>query len=260
MSSLPSPKDRFSALFAGEPALSAWLASPDPFTQEAFLRADYDLVMLDMQHGLLDRSDVRDAITRAYGFGKGAFVRVPVSGFGAASWALDMGARGVIMPMVESADDARNFVKHMKYPPLGLRSFGPSRAAPLAKDGEVDAYVETANTETFAFAMIETRTALDALDEIAAIDGVDGLFVGPSDLSIALSDDSRPDVDGNRLKDAMQRVVEAAEKHGKVAAAYAGDAAHANTYWSRGFDYVGISVDLKVIAAAAQALAKEAKG
>lgn len=259
MSPQQTPRERFKALFGGEPALSAWLASPDPFTQEAFLRADYDLVMLDMQHGLLERSDVRDAITRSYGFQKGALVRVPVSGFGTASWVLDMGALGVVMPMIESAEDARNFVKHMKYPPLGLRSYAPVRAAPLAKNGDVDAYVETANVETFAFAMIETRTALDALDEIAAIDGIDGLFVGPSDLSIALSDDSRVDVDGDPLKEAMAGVQEAAKANGKVAATYAGDAAHAKDYFNRGYDYVGISMDVKVIAAAAQALAVETK-
>ncbi|EAU40741.1 probable hydroxyacid aldolase protein [Fulvimarina pelagi HTCC2506] len=260
MSSHSSPKDRFLAMAGSKSVLSAWLASPDPFTQEAFLKADYDFVVLDMQHGLLDRADVRDAITRCYAFGKGAFVRVPVSGFGNASWVLDMGAQGVIMPMIESAEDARVFVKHMKYPPLGLRSYAPIRAAPLAKGGDVDAYVETANSETFAFAMIETRTALDALDEIAAIDGIDGLFVGPADLSIALSDDSRVDIDGERLKDAMRRVAEAAERHGKVAAAYAGDAAHASAYWCRGYDYVGISMDLKIVAEAAELLAKEAKG
>ncbi|MEN3791884.1 aldolase/citrate lyase family protein [Fulvimarina sp. MAC3] len=260
MRSSSSPKERFSALVADRPALSAWLASPDPFTQEAFLGADYDLVTLDMQHGLLDRGDVRDAITRSYGFGKGAIVRVPVSAFGTASWVLDMGARGVIMPMIETAEDARDFVKHMKYPPLGLRSYAPMRAAPLAKNGDVDAYVETANAETFAFAMIETRTALDALDEIAAIDGIDGLFVGPSDLSIALSDDSRVDIEGDRLRDAMDKVCEAASRNGKVAAAYAGDAGHAKDYWSRGYDYVGISADLKVIAMGAQALARDAKG
>lgn len=219
-----------------DPATSAWLASPDPFTQEAFLRAGFDLVTFDMQHGLIDKSDVRDGITRAYGFAKPAIVRVPVGDPGLASWVLDMGASGVVMPMIESADEARDFVKHVKYPPLGLRSYGPIRAAPLAKEGDTAAYVASANAETYAFGMIETRNAMDALDEIAAIEGLDGLFVGPADLSIALSDDAKPDLDGTRLNDAMKRIVKACQKNGKVAACYAPTPDQALRYASLGCD------------------------
>ncbi|RFC65148.1 2,4-dihydroxyhept-2-ene-1,7-dioic acid aldolase [Fulvimarina endophytica] len=244
----------------GETAMSAWLGSPDPFTQEAFFRADFDIVTLDMQHGLIDQSDVRDAITRAHGFGRQVVVRVPVDAFALASWVLDMGAGGIIAPMIETADEARAFVRHAKYPPLGLRSFGPIRAALLSADGDAGAYVAKANTETFAFAMIETRRALDAIDEIAGIEGLDGLFVGPSDLSIALSDDGRADLEGARLKTAMADIVAACSRHGKIAACYATNPGQARLYSGFGFSYVCVGSDLKVIADGTAQLASDLRG
>ncbi|MDY8110055.1 aldolase/citrate lyase family protein [Fulvimarina sp. 2208YS6-2-32] len=239
------------------PAISAWLSSPDPFTQEAFLSAGFDLVTFDMQHGMLDKGDVRDGITRAYAFAKPALVRVPVGAYDHVSWALDMGASGIIMPMIETADEARAFVKHAKYPPLGLRSYGPIRAAPLARGGDTPAYVAAANAETFAFGMIETGRAMDALDEIAGIEGLDGLFVGPADLSIALSDDARVDLDGPRLEAAMQRIAEACRKNGRIAACYAPTPAYARRFADMGFSCVCAGLDVTIIAEGAKRFAAD---
>ena len=118
--------------------------------------------------------------------GKPTIVRVPVGEFALASRLLDAGASGILAPMINSGEDARRLVEFVKFPPLGQRSWGPRAALTLSGlDGP--AYLKAANAMTQAIAMIETRAALDALDEILGVEGVDGVFVGPSDLSIALS-------------------------------------------------------------------------
>lgn len=245
---------------AGRVALSSWLSSPHPLVHEAFHRAGFDLATIDMQHGVQGRAEVRDAISLSVQCNMPVVVRVPVADLALASWALDMGACGIIMPMIETVDDAKAFVKAVKYPPVGLRSFGPTRATVLLGGGDMLGYVDSANKETLAFGMIETRTALEAIDEIAAIDGLDGLFVGPSDLSIAISDDHKVDPRGERNEAAMVTIVEAANRAGKIPAIYAKTTEDARHYAGVGFRYICVSSDLGVIAEGAKRVVTEARG
>ena len=173
-------------LAANGEALCAWVTVNEPAVAEWLAREAFDAVALDMQHGAIDFDGAMRSILSVALAGKPTIVRVPVGEFALASQLLDAGACGILAPMINSGDDARRLVEFVKYPPLGQRSWGPRTALPLS-GLDATAYLNAANAMTQAIAMIETRAALDALDDILAVDGVDGVFVGPSDLSIALS-------------------------------------------------------------------------
>ena len=144
--------------------------------------------------------------------GAAPIVRIPVGGFAVASRVLDLGAEGVIAPMINTAADALAFVSVAKYPPVGERSWGPQRAMTLAGMGDMKAYLHEANALTVTFAMIETRTAIDNLDAIAATAGIDALFVGPSDLSIALTDGAEVEPHSALVERELDRIVAAAQQ------------------------------------------------
>ena len=136
-----------------------------------------------------------------------------------ASRVLDFGAEGVIAPMINTVADARAFVGAAKFPPLGERSWGPQRAMTLAGIADPKTYLRDANDNVVTLAMIETRTAMDNLDAIAATPGIDVLFVGPSDLSIALTDGRELDPHSAEVEAAIEKIVAAASKAGKIAGA-----------------------------------------
>ncbi|KAB0680886.1 HpcH/HpaI aldolase family protein [Aureimonas leprariae] len=249
---LPSLRD---ALGSGL-VVSGWSSLIDPLVHEALLRAPFDAIMLDMQHGLHDLKSVSQAVAVAGALGKPAIVRVPVDDRATVSRALDLGASAVIMPMIETVEDARRFVSVAKYPPLGLRSYGPARALDVhGYDSPAD-YAASANRETLSFAMIETRAALDDLEAILAIDGLDGVFVGPSDLSIALAGDGTRNPESAECVAAIERVAKVAELAGKIAAIYAASVGEARRYRDFGYRLVCVSSDIAMLKAAAVDIAK----
>ncbi|MEF2550588.1 aldolase/citrate lyase family protein [Aurantimonas sp. A2-1-M11] len=240
--------------------LSSWLGIPEPLVHEAFLRADFDAATFDVQHGLLDVASLRDGIERAVLLGRPALVRLPIEDRSLAARCLDFGATGLIMPMIETAEDARAFVSVVKYPPTGLRSYGPTRAAQLHGYDDRNAYVPEARTETLAFAMIETSAALDNLPEILAIDGLDGVFVGPSDLSIALSGNGTLDPRSETTESAIRQIAASAASADKIAAIYAATPQDVQRYRGYGYRLACVGSDFGVLAAGAAALAKAAAG
>ena len=135
--------------------------------------------------------------------------------------------------MINSAKDAERFAEHLKFPPLGRRSWGPRAALALSGLSATD-YLKTANAFTLAIAMVETSEALDAVDEIIAVDGVDGVFVGPGDLSIALSHGPILDTSSSSVNKALDRIVASAKARGKFAGLYCPDGARANMRASEG--------------------------
>src|ERR1700761_4746117 len=171
----PSPLLALAARLAeGATVRTAWVGQ-DPHAASVLAKLDFDAVTFDLQHSRLDLADAVLGIALAGAAGKPAVVRIPVSEFQTASRLLDAGAAGIIAPMINSADEARALVRYCKYPPLGERSFGAYAA--LAMSGlDRLAYLAEANRFVRVFAMIETREALAALDEILAVDGIDGVF------------------------------------------------------------------------------------
>lgn len=217
--------------------ISAWIGIPDPLLANHLAQEAFDAVVLDMQHGMWDMGSASNAVGQVRLAGKPALARIPVGDFASASRLLDAGASGVIAPMVNSAEDARGLVKATKYPPLGERSWGPSLA--LNYMGlSADAYLETANSLTVAIAMIETRTALDAIDAILAVEGIDGIFIGPADLSIALSNGAHVAPDTSEVDRVMSHAISRCRAHGKFAGAFGGDGQRAGQLLRLGFDLV----------------------
>jgi 4-hydroxy-2-oxoheptanedioate aldolase len=239
------------ALRAGG-VFSAWISLNEMGVAETLAREGFDTVVLDMQHGGVDFVGAARAIQAVALAGKPAIVRVGIGDFACASRVADAGAAGVIAPMINSVEDARRFADYMKFPPLGRRSWGP-RAA-LALTGLVGpAYLHGADAITLAIAMIETREALDALDEIVATPGIDGIFVGPSDLSIALSGGGIVDPHGAEVEAALTKIVAAAKAHGKFAGLFCFDGARAKAARARGFALCSIASDLLLLRSAARA-------
>jgi 4-hydroxy-2-oxoheptanedioate aldolase len=230
---------------------SAWIGLNEAGVAEALAREGFDTVTLDMQHGGVDFVGAARAIQSISLAGKPAIVRIKVGDFAEASRVADAGAAGVIAPMINSAEDARRFADFMKYPPLGRRSWGPRNCLPLS--GLIGlAYLHAANAITLAIAMIETRAALEALDEILATPGIDGVFVGPSDLSIGLSDGALVDPLGAPVDEALTKVAERAKAHGKFAGLFCFDGASAKAARERGFALCSISSDLLLLRSAAR--------
>ncbi|TIM78263.1 MAG: 2,4-dihydroxyhept-2-ene-1,7-dioic acid aldolase, partial [Mesorhizobium sp.] len=169
-----------SRLAADETLCTAWSGVPDALTVEILARQGFDAVTLDMQHGGHHEDSVLRGLGPVLAANKPALVRIPVGRFDMASRALDFGAEAVIAPMVNSVADARLFAAAMKYPPLGERSWGPTYAFPRHGKGDYADWLRDSNARTMAFAMVETRAALDALDGILDTPGIDGIFLGPS--------------------------------------------------------------------------------
>src|SRR5580692_9429034 len=175
-------------LRAGETVFCGWCSMPYPIVAETIGRDGFVAVTLESQHGLWDMGAMLTGIAAVRQSGAAPLVRVPVGDFVMVSRVLDYGAEGVIAPMINTAADARAFVAAAKYPPMGERSWGPHRAMTLGGVPDMATYLREANDNVITLAMIETRTALQNFEAIIGTPGIDGFFLGPSDLSIALSD------------------------------------------------------------------------
>lgn len=229
-------------LHAGPTAFAAWCTMRDTSAIEALMQEDYDCAILDWQHGLHDFTSIQNAILTTQGAGKASLVRIGVNQFNEAARFLDWGATGIVAPMINSAQDARQLVNYLKFPPLGGRSWGPARALGFTgfTPGE---YLKSINALALNIAMIETREALGALDEILAIDGIDGVLVGPGDLSITLTGGATINPLHPEVDKALTHIAHRARAAGKIAAAFSPDGARAGELSTRGFHLLSIATD-----------------
>jgi 4-hydroxy-2-oxoheptanedioate aldolase len=232
-------------------ALCAWVTMNEPAVAEALAREAFDAIVLDMQHGAIDFDGAMRSILAVALAGKPTIARVPVGGFALASQLMDAGAGGILAPMINSGEDARRLVEFVKFPPLGQRSWGPRAALPLS-GLDAPAYLTAANAMTQAIAMIETRAALDALDDILSVEGLDGVYVGPSDLSIALSNGRAVEPRGAEVMAEARRVGERAKAHGKYAAMFCFDGADARAMQALGYRLCTIASDQALLRSAAR--------
>lgn len=244
-------------LAGGETVLSGWSSMPEPIAAEVLVRSGFPAVTLDMQHGQVDMAAAFRLIAAARLAGGRAAVRIPVGENQTASRMLDAGADMVIAPMIETVEHAEAFGATVKYPPVGERSWGPFRALQL--DGrQPEDYRLGANRDTLAVAMIETRRALEAIDAILALPTIDGVFLGPADLSIALSGGAVLDVDSPDNLKAIARVAARAEAAGKFAGIFSVSPEHARRYRALGYRFLTVSSDIALLGAAAKAAAAAA--
>jgi 4-hydroxy-2-oxoheptanedioate aldolase len=247
-------------LRAGETVFSGWCSLPYPLVAETLGREGFAAVTIEGQHGLWDVASMLTGIAAVRQGGAAPVVRVPVGDFALASRVLDFGAEGLIAPMINTSADARAFAASAKYPPVGERSWGPHRVTALAGLPDQSVYLREANDHVITLAMIETRTALDNLDAIIETPGIDGLFLGPSDLSIALSDGKSLDPTGEEVDRALDRMVAAAQKAGKIPGAFCHTAERAAALDKRGVRFLAVMSDIAMLRAGIAAAMKVLKG
>lgn len=230
-------------------ALTSYISMPGAFGAELYARAGWDAITLDLQHGLLGYDSAVAILQAIAAVDVVPLVRLPwldPSGIGRI---LDAGVLGVTCPMINTAADAEALVRYSKYPPRGERSLGPIRAAML--DG--DSYPAGANAAVAVFSMVETAQSLANLDDILAVDGMDGIYVGPGDLAVSMGVEPRmegyhPDVDR-----AIDRIAERCAATGRIAGILAPNPEAAERMLRRGFTFLTLSSDSRALTAQARA-------
>jgi 4-hydroxy-2-oxoheptanedioate aldolase len=246
-------KNKLKALWAdGKPTLNGWLSIGNPFTAEIMAAQGYDSICIDIQHGALDYGAALPMFQAMRASGVVPLARVPWLEPGIVMKVLDAGAYGVICPMVNTAQQAAEFASYLRYPPLGQRSFGPTRANFSAGAN----YASEANGEILAFAMVETAEAMSNLDAIAATPGLDGIYVGPADLTFSLAQGRLApafDREEPEMIDALKKIAAACKKNGIRSALHCGTPEYAVRAISWGFDMTTVSGDSRLLAGAAQA-------
>lgn len=223
----------------GEAALCAWLSIPSSFSAEIVAHTGFDCVTIDLQHGLIDYQTSVPMLQAISTTSTTPLARVPWNDPGAIMKMLDAGCYGIICPMINNADEAAAFAAACRYPPAGIRSYGPKRAMLYAGDD----YPEVANETVLAIAMIETADGLANVDEIAALPGIDALYIGPADLSLALGRSQRVDQTDPIMVDALDVILAAAKRHGKVAGLHTATPAYAASMIDKGFQLVTVATD-----------------
>lgn len=246
-------------LAKGDTILSAWCGIADPSIAGVLAHEPFDAITLDMQHGPITLNEVIRAVPLINGAGKPALARIPVGEFQNVSKLFDAGVSAAIAPMINTMADAKAFAAAAKYPPLGERSWGSYGG--LGSSGLTpNEYFLQANRFSMSFAMIETREAMAILDDILALDGIDGVFVGPSDLSIALSNGTKVDAASPEVDAAMRHIVARASAVNKPVAIYAASAERAKAFVEMGARLVTVMSDTAFLRTAAQQALKHIRG
>ncbi len=231
-------------------AINGWLAVPNGFSAEVMAHQGWDTLTIDLQHGVVDYAQMLSMLQAISTTPTVPLVRVPWLEPGIIMKTLDAGAYGVICPMISTREEAQRLVAYTHYAPMGTRSFGPVRATLY---GGAD-YPSEANKTIVAFAMIETAQALDNLDAILSVEGLDAIYIGPSDLSLALGckpvfDDVEP-----KVAQAIDHIVERARAHGVQAGVHNGRPDVALARIAKGFRFVTVASDARILAAGSQDL------
>lgn len=247
---------------AGRPSVGTFTHMRSSVAVEALGTAGLDFVILDTEHCVQNPETLADCITAADAAGLDALVRIHSVTREAVLHPLDLGAKGLIVPAVETVEEVERLVRYAKFPPVGNRGFCPTRdglwgydEASLAGAG---VYMDRSNRETLLIPQCETAGCLAHIEEIAAMEGVDGIFVGPLDLSIALG--CPMELDAPPMRQALERVVAACKAAGKLTMIFCGDAATAKRRLAAGFDSAALGLDVLALIQTYQAMAEEVRG
>ena len=240
----------------GKTVLNAWLAIANPFSAELMAHQGFDAVTIDLQHGPVDFQAAVGMLAAISTTPAVPMVRVPWNEPILTAKLLDAGAYGVICPMINSKAEAEALVGACRYPPRGARSFGPNRALLY---GGAD-YWQHANDEVLVFAMVETREAVKNLDEIVSVEGLDGVYVGPSDLSLSMGKTPTLDPQDPEVVAAIKAICAGTRKRGKIAGVHTDGAKTAIRRFGEGYQLCTILSDARLMANAAAAAVREARG
>ncbi|MDP6784983.1 MAG: aldolase/citrate lyase family protein [Alphaproteobacteria bacterium] len=233
----------------GKPIINGWLQIPSSFSAEVMAHQGWDSLTIDMQHGVVDYPNALQMLQAISSTDVTPLARVNWNEPGQIMKILDAGCYGVICPMVSNKSEAERFVQACMYPPKGYRSFGPIRG--LIYGGSD--YGEHANDEILKLAMIETKEALDNLDEIMSTPGVDGVYIGPADLSLAIGE--KPSFDNPEGSPQYKKIVEIlehAKKNNIAAGIHNASAEYAKKMIDIGFNLVTVGSDQKALTTGAK--------
>jgi 4-hydroxy-2-oxoheptanedioate aldolase len=225
----------------GEVAYGAWLSIASSLSCEAISRLGYDYVCIDLQHGLIDDLAAAEMLLAISCTEATPFVRVPANDAAAINRALDAGALGIIVPQIHSSDEVIRAISACRYPPEGTRSYGPVRASMTWGPD----YFEQANELIACVPMIETRQALEEIESITALPGIDAIYVGPNDLSLSMGQLPGPDNSGS-YQEAYRSIAKSCATRGVVAGIH-GTAALAPKHVETGYRMITISSDLSLL-------------
>lgn len=244
------------ALAAGQLQIGLWSSLCSNIAAEIIGDSGYDWILLDTEHS---PNEIPDLVKQLQALQRGTatpIVRPAWNDAVLVKRALDIGAQTLLLPYVQNVEEAKRAVAATRYPPEGIR--GVSVAARASRYGRVPGYLSKANAEICVLVQVETRSALDAIESIAKVDGVDGVFIGPSDLAASLGhlgNPQHPDVQA-AIHDAMKRLKAA----GKPAGILTGNEEEARRYIDWGYLFVAVGADVGLLARNAEALAKKFKG
>lgn len=239
----------------GRPLIGALLQMPLPEVAEIYAHAGYDWLFVDLEHSPMEARQALDIIT-AVDSRVPCVVRVPWNDEAHIKKALDIGATGIIVPLVNTVEDAKRAVDRCKYPPQGVRSVGITRAQRF--DLDFDGYMQRANDEVAVIVQIEHVDAARNIDAILDVPGIDGVFVGPFDLSGSMGKPGK--INDPEVQQAIRDIIRACEKRDIARCIYAHSPAHAKTYLDQGYRVIGLCTDYITLARAAAAALKEVRG
>ncbi len=251
-------KNKLKELFkAGKPIINGWLAVPSSFSAEVMANQGWDSLTIDMQHGLLDYPNAINMLQAISTTETTPMARVNWNEPGQIMKILDAGCYGIICPMISNRREAENFIQACQYPPKGYRSFGPIRAS-IYGGGD---YVKHADQEILKLAMIETKEALEKLDEILDTPNLDGVYIGPADLSLAVGEEPGFDkAENTKAYKEILRILEATKKRNLLAGLHNGTAEYAEKMLEKGFNLVTVGSDSRYISAGAKSDLEKLKG
>jgi 4-hydroxy-2-oxoheptanedioate aldolase len=239
----------------GNVAVGGWLSIPSTYTAEVMAHQGFDWLCIDTQHGMIDYSAAVPMLQAISTTETTPFVRVPWNEPSIIMKYLDAGAYGIIVPMVNNRPEAEAAVAACRYPPDGVRSFGPNRVTLYAGAG----YASEANAEVACIVMIETAEAIEKLDEILSTPGVDAAYIGPADLSLAIGLPPRGDNEDPKHVATVARIREACERHGVVPGIHCASSKFAAAKAAEGFKMVLLTSDVAGVSANASRLLEEMK-
>jgi 4-hydroxy-2-oxoheptanedioate aldolase len=228
----------------GRAVVNGWLGIPSAFSAELMAKAGFDALTVDMQHGIQDYMSTVACMQAIQAHPVTPLVRVPWLEQGIIGKVLDAGAMGVICPMINTPAEAKALVSACRYAPVGTRSFGPVRAAIYGQGG---AYFETANDDIAVIAMIETKQALDNLEAILDVPGIDAIYIGPSDLGITLGLPPRLDREEPEVLTIYERLLKEAAKRNIAVGLHNGTPEYALKMIKMGFRFTTISNDAALV-------------
>ena len=249
-------KNKLKDIWKDEKAVvNGWLHIPSTWSAEVMANAGWDSITIDMQHGMHSMESAIQLLQVISLTGVVPMVRVNWNEPGDIMRLLDAGAYGVICPMINTREECEAFVGACRYPPQGYRSLGPTRAKIYAGPD----YADHANDEILAIAMVETKEALDNVDEIASVPGLDMIFIGVGDLRLSMMGTVGLDTENDEFDKALQKIMDACKKNNILSGVFTASSEYARKMIEQGFEFVTVKTDTMLLSEYAKQVIEETR-